>query len=132
MKYLKIECTPAQWATLRKLIEVEIVMPDGTKSTTWSELITAVHEIGHIVLTPAVIEDGEVVTPAVLSPLWAVDIIWASEPLSQFAQYVVYPKPCGVHIFAGWESAYESEYCVANPTAAYCQPPTPPVDEIPA
>jgi hypothetical protein len=86
MTYLKYECTPTQWATLRKLIEVESVMPDGTKSTTWSDKVTAVHEIGHIVLTPAVIEDGEVVTPAVLSPKWAVDIIWASEPLSQFAQ----------------------------------------------
>ena len=122
MTYLKYEFTPAQWATLRKLIEVESTF-DGTKSTTWSDLITAVHEIGHIVITPAVIEDGEVVTPAVLSPLWAVDIIWASEPLSQFAQYVVYPKPCGVHVFAGWESIYAQEYCKANPE--YCKPPQP-------
>jgi hypothetical protein len=122
MKYLKYEFTPAQWATLRKLIEVESTF-DGTKSTTWSDLITAVHEIGHIVLTPAVIEDGEVVTPAVLSPLWAVDIIWASEPLSQFAQYVVYPKPCGIHVFSGWESIYAQEYCKANPE--YCKPPKP-------
>jgi hypothetical protein len=110
MTYRKYEFTPAQWATLRKLIEVESVMPDGTKSTAWSDLITAVHEIGHIVLTPAVIEDGEVVTPAVLSPKWAVDIIWASEPLSQFAQYVVWPSNIGVHIFSGWESDYEAEY----------------------
>jgi hypothetical protein len=122
MKYLKIECTPAQWATLRKLIEVESTF-DGTKSTTWSDLITAVHEIGHIVLTPAVINGMEVVTPAVLSPKWAVDIIWASEPLSEFAQYVVWPKPCGVHVFAGWESIYAQEYCVANPE--YCKPPKP-------
>jgi hypothetical protein len=122
MKYLKIECTPAQWATLRKLIEVESTF-DGTKSTAWSDLITAVHEIGHIVLTPAVIEDGEVVTPAVLSPKWAVDIIWASEPLSEFAQYVVWPKGCGVHVFAGWESIYAQEYCKANPE--YCKPPQP-------
>jgi hypothetical protein len=122
MKYLKYEFTPAQWTTLRKLIEVESTF-DGTKSTTWSDLITAVHEIGHIVLTPAVIEDGEIVTPAVLSPKWAVDIIWASEPLSQFAQYVVFPKPCGVHVFAGWESIYAEEYCKANPD--YCKPPQP-------
>jgi hypothetical protein len=125
MKYLKIECTPAQWATLRKLIEVERVMPDGTKSSTWSDKVTAVHEIGHIVLTPAVIEDGEVVTPAVLSPKWAVDIIWASEPLSQFAQYVVWPKRGGMHIFAGWESIYAQEYCKANPDSEYCKPPKP-------
>jgi hypothetical protein len=123
MKYLKYECTPAQWATLRKLIEVEIVMPDGTKSKTWSDLITAVHEIGHIVLTPAVMNGMEVVTPAVLSTKWAVDIIWASEPLSEFAQYVVWPKRGGMHIFAGWESIYAQEYCKANPE--YCKPPKP-------
>jgi hypothetical protein len=122
MKYLKYEFTPAQWTTLRKLIEVESTF-DGTKSTTWSDLITAVHEIGHIVLTPAVIEYGEIVTPAVLSPMWAVVIFWASEPLSQFAQYVVFPKPCGVHVFAGWESIYAEEYCKANPD--YCKPPQP-------
>jgi hypothetical protein len=125
MKYLKYEFTPAQWATLRKLIEVESVMLDGTKSSTWSDLITAVHEIGNIVLTPAVIEDGKVVTPAVLSPKWAVDIIWASEPLSQFAQYVVWPKRGGMHIFAGWEQIYAAEYCKANPDSEYCKPPKP-------
>jgi hypothetical protein len=118
MTYLKYEFTPAQWATLRKLIEVT-----HEDTTSWSDKVTAVHEIGHIVLTPAVIEDGEIVTPAVLSPKWAVDIIWASEPLSQFAQYVVFPKPCGVHVFAGWESIYAQEYCKANPE--YCKPPQP-------
>jgi hypothetical protein len=124
MTYRKYEFTPAQWATLRKLIEVENTF-GGTKSTTWSDLITAVHEIGHIVLTPAVMNGMEVVTPAVLSTKWAVDIIWASEPLSQFAQYVVYPKPCGVHVFAGWESIYAQEYCKANPDSEYCKPPKP-------
>jgi hypothetical protein len=124
MKYLKYEFTPAQWATLRKLIEVESTL-NGTKSSTWSDLITAVHEIGHIVLTPGVIEDGEVVTPAVLSTKWAVDIIWANEPLSQFAQYVVWPKKGGMHIFAGWEQIYAQEYCKANPDSDYCKPPKP-------
>jgi hypothetical protein len=124
MTYLKYEFTPAQWATLRKLIEVESTF-DGTKSSTWSDLITAVHEIGHIVLTPAVMNGMEVVTPAVLSPKWAVDIIWASEPLSQFAQYVVWPKRGGMHIFAGWESIYAQEYCKANPDSEYCKPPKP-------
>jgi len=124
MKYLKIECTPAQWATLRKLIEVESTF-NGTKSTSWSDKVTAVHEIGHIVLTPAVMNGMEVVTPAVLSPKWAVDIIWANEPLSQFAQYVVWPKRGGMHIFAGWESIYNQEYCKANPDSDYCKPPKP-------
>jgi hypothetical protein len=124
MKFLKYEFTPAQWATLRKLIEVT-----HEDTTSWSDKVTAVHEIGHIVLTPAVIEDGEIVTPAVLSTKWAVDIIWASEPLSQFAQYVVFPKPCGVHVFAGWEQVYAQQYCAMNPDSEYCKPPKPPIFE---
>jgi hypothetical protein len=123
MNYIKYEFTPAKWATLRKLIEVEIEMPNGTKTKTWSDAITAVHEIGFIVITPAVIENGEVITPAVLSTKWAVDIIWASEALKQFAAYVVWPKPCGVHLFAGWESVYATEYCKNNPDSDYCKIP---------
>lgn len=83
-------------------------MPDGTKSTTWSDLITAVHEIGHIVLTPAVIEDGEVVTPAVLSPKWAVDVIWSAEPLAEFEPHVIWPAN-PKHHFAGWEEQYQTD-----------------------
>jgi hypothetical protein len=56
----------------------------------------------------------------------AVDILWADKPLTtSFASYVVWPAPCGIHVFAGWEQAYAEEYCKANPEAAYCQPPTP-------
>jgi len=105
MTYLKYEFTPAQWATLRKLIEVTT-----DKGKHWSDLVTAVHEIGHIVTTPDVIEAGEVVTPAILSPLYAVDIIWTNEPHPDFAPHIVWPAPCGVHVFAGWESVYEAEY----------------------
>lgn len=103
MTYRKYAFTPAQWATLRSLIEVTT-----EKGSHWSALITAVHEIGHIVTTPAVIEDGEVVTPAVLSPLWAVDIIWATEPHPDFAPFVVWPSKVGAHIFSGLESDYET------------------------
>jgi len=29
---------------------------------------------------------------------------------------------------AGWEAQYAKDYCAANPSAAYCQPPTPPTN----
>jgi hypothetical protein len=109
MTYRKYAFTPAQWQTLRSLIEVTT-----NKGNYWSDLITAVHEIGHIVTTPAVIEAGEVVTPAVLSPLWAVDIIWATEPHPDFAPFVVWPSNIGKHIFSGWESDYEEQYALRN------------------
>jgi hypothetical protein len=109
MTYRKHEFTTAQWATLRKLIEVESVMPDGTTATAWSDLVTAVHEIGHLVTTPAVIKDGKVTKEAVLSPLWAVDIVWADKPLKQFDKHTVWPSSVGRHIFAGYEEQYKRD-----------------------
>ena len=128
MKFLKYEYTPVQWEAAKKKIELTGTDPEGETYTYWnSELVTAVHEIGYICLEYG--KDAEGMPVCVKSsPKYAVDILWANEPLvASFAPYVVWPAPCGVHIFAGWESAYESEYCVANPDAAYCQPPVPPV-----
>jgi hypothetical protein len=126
MIFRKFEFLPSDWEAKKKLIQLSGTNPQGEAYSYWNpKLVTAVHEIGHIVLTPAVMNGMEVVTPAVLSPKWAVDIIWASEPLSQFAQYVVWPKRGGMHIFAGWESIYAQEYCKANPDSEYCKPPKP-------
>jgi hypothetical protein len=130
MKFLKYEFTPTQWATAKAKIETTTTNPSGEVVTTWnSELVTAVVELGYICLEYGTDAEGNKVCE-VTSPKYAVDILWANEPMvASFASYVVWPEPCGVHIFAGWESAYESEYCVANPDAAYCQPPVPPVVE---
>jgi hypothetical protein len=112
MKFLKYEFTPTQWATAKAKIETT----DG--EGTWDATkVTAVVELGH--LCTAKDAEGQCITT---SPMYAVDILWAAEPLVEdFAAYVVWPAPCGIHVFAGWEAAYESEYCVANPE--YCQPP---------
>jgi hypothetical protein len=131
MKFLKYEFTPTQWATAKAKIELTGTDPEGETYTYWNpELVTAVVELGHLCTEWGTDAEGNKVCE-VTSPKYAVDILWTNEPLvASFAPYVVWPSPCGVHIFAGWESAYESEYCVANPDAAYCQPPTPPVDEV--
>jgi hypothetical protein len=133
MKFLKYEFTPTQWATAKAKIELTGTDPEGETYTYYNpELVTAVVELGHLCTQWGTDAEGNKVCE-VTSPKYAVDILWTDQPLTtSFASYVVWPAPCGVHIFAGWESAYATEYCVANPTAEYCQPPTPPVNEIPA
>jgi hypothetical protein len=118
MKFLKYEFTPTQWATAKAKIETT----DG--EGTWDATkVTAVVELGHLCTQWGTDAEGNQVCE-VTSPKYAVDILWTAEPMTtSFAPYVVWPTPCGVHIFAGWESAYESEYCVANPDASYCQEP---------
>jgi hypothetical protein len=131
MKFLKYEFTPTQWATAKAKIELTGTDPEGETYTYWnSELVTAVVELGYLCTEWGTDAEGNQVCE-VTSPKYAVDILWTDQPLTtSFASYVVWPAPCGVHIFAGWEQAYATEYCVANPDAAYCQPPTPPVDEV--
>jgi hypothetical protein len=130
MKMIKYEFTPTQWATAKAKIETTGTDPEGETYTTWnSELVTAVVELGHLCTEWGTDEEGNQVCTKKSTKV-AVDILWADKPLTtSFASYVVWPAPCGVHIIAGWEQAYAEEYCKANPEAAYCQPPVPPVTE---
>jgi hypothetical protein len=105
--FLKFEFPPTQWATLRKLIETTTTTPDGTKVQSWVDC--AVVELGNIVITPAVIEDMEVKTPAVLSDKWAVDILFYGEVPKEFAKYAVWPESA-VHTFHGCESMYMENF----------------------
>ena len=118
MKFLKYEFTPTQWATAKAKIQVT---PEEGETTWDATKVVAVVELGHICLERN--EEGECVST---SPKYAVDILWTDKPATtSFASYVVWPEPCGIHVFAGWEQAYAEEYCKANPSAAYCQPPAP-------
>ena len=123
MKFLKYEFpTQAAWDSAKATISTT----DEEGNTIYnSEVVVAVHEIGNICFATNP-ETGECTD---LSTEWAVDILWQDLEPVDFVAYKVWPEPCGVHIFAGWESAYESEYCAANPTAAYCLPPVPPTEE---
>ena len=116
--FKKYEFTPSQWATVRKLIE-------QTTDETTSFKDCAVVELGFLPITPAVIEDGEVVTEAVLSDKWAVDILWYVEPLADFTAYEVYPEPMGIHTFSGDDSLYLKGYCEKFPDSPYCKLPEP-------
>lgn len=123
MEFLKYEF--ADWATAKKAIETTTISLDGITETTWNtELVVAVVELGHICTQWETNEQGEQVCVSE-NPNYAVDILWQNEPLAAYAESVVWPAPCGIHIFAGWEEVYAQEYCAANPDAAYCQPPAP-------
>ena len=130
MKFLKYEFTPTQWATAKAKIETTTTNPDGEVTTSWnSELVTAVVELGYLCTEWGTDEEGNQVCLKT-SPKYAVDILWKAEPLTSFDANIVWPDPCGVHIIAGWEQQYALDYCTANPGAAYCQPPVPPVEPV--
>jgi hypothetical protein len=128
MKFRKYGFVPSSWETLKAQIEQTIESPEGNQTSWNAELVTALVELGHICEQWGVDEEGNPVCEAT-SPLYAVDILWANEPLEDFSEFVVWPAPVGIHVFAGWESQYAIDYCEANPEAVYCQPPVPPVTE---
>ena len=119
--FLKYEFTPTEWATLRKLIEQTTTNPEGEPVTSFVDC--AVVELGFLPITPAVIKDMEVVTPAVLSDKWAVDILFYAEVPKEFDAFAVYPPPMGIHTFSGDDSLYLSGYCAKYPDSEYCKLP---------
>jgi len=61
--------------------------------------------------TPATFDaEGNVLTPAVLSPKFHLDISYDGDAPAELVANEVWPAPCGVHIFAGWVEWYEAEY----------------------
>jgi hypothetical protein len=123
MIFNKYEFTPTEWATLQKDIQQTTTTPDGQTVTTWKDC--AVVEIGFIVITPAVMDGMEVVTPAVLSDKWAVDILFYTEPPAEFTPFEVWPPPMGIHTFSGDDSLYLKGYCAKFPESDYCKLPEP-------
>ena len=126
MKFLKYEFTPSQWAAAKAKIQKTVTSLDGITEQVWdTEKVEAVAELGKLCTQMGKNVKGRDVCVK-LSTKISVDILWAGEPLTtSFASYVVWPEPCGVHIFAGWETNYAAAYCEANPEAAFCQAPTP-------
>jgi len=125
--FRKFEFPPTEWATLRKLIETTTTNPDGGETTTYKDC--AVVELGFLPITPAVYDGMEVVTPAVLSEKWAVDILFYSEPPAEFTPFEVFPNPCGVHTFSGDDSLYLKTFCAKYPDSDYCKLPEPVINE---
>jgi len=107
--FLKYEFTPSEWATLQA--KIQQTDDEGNKSYVGC----AVHEIGQI--CHAYDEEGNCTD---LSPKWAVDILWYTEPVADFTPYEVWPAPCGIHTFAGCESEYLKGYCEKFPDSPFC------------
>jgi hypothetical protein len=126
MKFLKYEFTPTQWATAKAKIQNTVTNPDGSTEKVWdSELVTAVVELGKLCIQWGKDPEGMQICLKESAKV-SVDILWAGDPLTtSFASYVVWPDPCGVHTFAGWESDYQTEFCQVNPGAPCCQIPAP-------
>ena len=124
--FRKYEFTPTQWATAKAKIETTTTNPEGESVTTWdASKVIAVVELGKLCTEWGTDEEGNRVCVKESSKV-SVDILWADQPgTTSFSSYVVWPEPCGVHIFAGWAEQYAKDYCEANPSAAYCQPPAP-------
>ena len=125
--FAKFEFTPTEWATLRKLIEQTTTNPEGGEVTSWVNC--AVVELGFLPITPAVYDGMEVITPAVLSEKWAVDILFYTEPPAEFTPFEVWPTPCGIHTFSGDDSLYLKGYCEKFPESDYCKLPEPVIYE---
>ena len=121
--FAKYEFTPTEWATLRKLIEQTTLTPTGDEVTSWVDC--AVVELGFLPITPSVYDGMEVVTPAVLSEKWAVDILFYAEVPKEFTPFEVYPEPMGIHTFSGDDSLYLKGYCEKFPESDYCKLPEP-------
>ena len=125
MRFLKYEFkNPTAWETAKA--EIEITDSEGNVSYDPSKVV-AVHYIGNLCDKWGEDAEGNPVCE-ILNPNICVDVIWTNDQLPSWEASIVWPEPCGIHIFAGWAEAYAKDYCEANPSAAYCQPPQPPVE----
>ena len=68
----------------------------------------AIMKIGHIVETEGTYdEEGNEVTPPVLSSTYAVDVIWQGEPNEDWAANVIWCPPMGVLVSGGIDTRME-------------------------
>lgn len=122
MKLRKYFWTATQKAAAFAKISKTETNPEGQEVSVWdSEKVAAVVDLGNPVVTPATYdEEGNILTEAVLSTKFEVDIVWVGEPDTDG---MVWPTPCGHHSFGyALDQEYAVAYCEANPDALYCQP----------
>ena len=126
--FRKYELTPTQWATARKKIEKTGTDPEG--ETYWNpDLVSVLVDLGKLCTEWGTDEEGNQTCVKQSSKI-SIDIVWVGEPLADFNQYMIWCLPVGVSSMGyTLDTEYAQAFCVANPTAAYCQPPVPPVTE---
>jgi len=70
----------------------------------------AIVRLGNLVVTPAEIdEEGNVITEAVLTDTYHVDVLWDGEPNADWDAQLVWPNPdvLGVHVFGSSKAIAE-------------------------
>jgi hypothetical protein len=122
--FRKYEFTPTQWATAQKKIQVTSTNPEGEQVVSWNpELVSVLVELGKLCQEWGTDTEGNQ-TCIKQSTKVSVDIVWVGEPLADFSAYIVWPLPVGVSSMGyTLDTEYAQAFCVANPSAAYCQPP---------
>ena len=89
-------------------------------------LSDSIVKLGYLVTTPATYNDeGEELTAAVLSDVYAVDVSWKDRPNQDWQQYLVWPTPLGIHNYGSSRERdeYALAYCILFPNSTYCNPP---------
>lgn len=100
MKFRKYEFVPTKWEELKSEIQVSNTFNEETLLSYNHDIIESVVEIGHIMITPPVLDaEMNVVTEAVLSDKYSVDILWKNDELPSFASYKIWCEPVGIHSF---------------------------------
>jgi len=104
---------------------IALLPTDEEGNPTHEHLVT---KLGHLVLVPAVYDDeGNIITPAVLSDYYAVDVYWGNEADVSWDSFIVWPTPMGIHTYGSSSSRdeYAKTYCTLFPDSLYCNPPEP-------
>jgi hypothetical protein len=129
-KFRKYEIAPTTWATLKKKIEITTTTPDGETVYSYNtDLVAVLVDLGKLCTEWGTDAEGNQ-TCIKQSTKVSIDIVWVGEPLADFSAYLVWPNPVGVSSMGyTLDTEYAQAYCVANPTAEYCLPPVPPVEE---
>jgi hypothetical protein len=128
--FRKYEFTPTQWATAKKKIQVTSTNPEGEQVVSWNpDLVSVLVDLGKLCQEWGTDAEGNQ-TCIKQSTKVSVDIVWVGEPLADFSAYIVWPLPVGVSSMGyTLDTEYAQAFCVANPSAEYCQPPVSPIIE---
>jgi len=123
--FLKYEVAPSTWTTLKKKIQ----KTDDDGNTYWNpDLVAVLVDLGKLCTEWGTDAEGNP-TCIKQNTKVSIDIVWVGEPLADFNQYLVWPLPVGVSSMGyTLDTEYAKAFCAANPSAAYCQPPTPPTE----
>lgn len=100
------------WEQLKSTIETEYTSPEGDVYRVLEG--NTVIELGHLVVTPAVLDENDltqIAVPAVYETAYSVDILWNDDEAEGFAPYRIYCNPeTKAHTFYGLDELYEQEY----------------------